>query len=86
MSVPRKPRRRGGDGGSPDNPARFLNHSCDPNCEAQQEHLHVWIVSLRAVRAGDELTFDYGYDLQDYQDYPCTGRSPHCAGFIVAQN
>jgi SET domain-containing protein len=72
------------DGNTENNPARFSNHSCDPNCEVEQEGDRIWIVSLRPVRAGEELTYDYGYDLEDYHNYPCHCGSPHCVGFIVA--
>src|ERR1044071_1177203 len=40
------------------NPARFINHSCAPNCEARQEDEHIWILALRDIRAGEELTFN----------------------------
>lgn len=67
------------------NPARFINHSCGPNCEAQQEDEHIWIYALRDIRAGEELTFNYGYDLQDYEDHPCRCGAPNCIGYIVAE-
>jgi SET domain-containing protein len=67
------------------NPARFLNHSCEPNCEAVLEEGRIWIVALRAVRAGEELTFNYGYDLEDYRDHPCACGAAGCVGFIVAE-
>lgn len=66
------------------NPARFLNHSCAPNSEAQRdEHGRIWIVALRAIGAGEEVTFNYGYDLEDYREHPCQCGAPACAGFIV---
>lgn len=71
------------DGNVPWNPARFLNHSCDPNCEARKLGEKIWIVTVRTIRAGEELTFDYGYDLEDYQDYPCRCGAASCRGFIV---
>jgi SET domain-containing protein len=67
------------------NPARLLNHSCEPNCEAQLEHERIWIVTQQAIRAGEEITFNYGYDLVDYREYPCNCRAPNCVGFIVAE-
>ena len=67
------------------NPARFLNHSCSPNCEAQLAGDSIWIVAGRDISAGEELTFNYGFDLENYQDYPCQCGSPHCVGFIVAE-
>ena len=67
------------------NPARFLNHSCAPNCEAECADGRIWIVASRNISAGEELTFNYGYDLVDYKDYPCRCGSPDCVGYIVAE-
>jgi SET domain-containing protein len=67
------------------NPARFINHSCDPNCDAELIDGRIWIIARRAITAGEELTFNYGYDLQDYQDYPCACGASQCVGFIVAE-
>ena len=67
------------------NPARFLNHSCAPNCEARLAAGRIWIVATRNIAAGEELTFNYGYDLADYRDYPCQCGSPKCVGYIVAE-
>ena len=66
------------------NPARFLNHSCAPNCEAELIDGKIWIVALRDIQAGEEITFDYGYDLEDYRDHPCACGAAECAGYIVA--
>ena len=68
------------------NPARFLNHSCEPNCEAEQDEGRIWIVSLRDIRAGEELTFNYGYDLEDYREHPCRCGTRKCVGYIVAED
>jgi uncharacterized protein len=67
------------------NPARFLNHSCAPNCEAICEEGRVWIMALRDIQPGEEITFNYGYDLVDYQEHPCRCGAPGCAGYIVAE-
>lgn len=67
------------------NPARFINHSCAPNCEARMEEERIWIYAVRELRAGEELTFNYGYDLQDYEEHPCRCGAPECLGFMVAQ-
>jgi uncharacterized protein len=67
------------------NPARFLNHSCTPNCEAEVDDGRIWIVALRDIRAGEELTFNYGYDLEDYKAHPCRCGSENCVGYIVAE-
>ena len=66
------------------NPARLLNHSCAPNCEAELEGGHIWIIATCAIAAGEELTFNYGYDLEDYRDYPCRCGAAGCVGYMVA--
>jgi SET domain-containing protein len=67
------------------NPARFLNHSCAPNCEAELIDGRIWIAAMRLIRAGEELTFNYGFDLEDYKNYPCRCGAANCVGFIVAE-
>jgi uncharacterized protein len=47
------------DAGVNGNDARFFNHSCDPNCESVVEKRRVYIEALRAVEAGEEMTYDY---------------------------
>jgi uncharacterized protein len=67
------------------NPARFLNHSCTPNCEAEKDEDRIWIIAARDIQAGEEITFNYGYDLEEYKDYPCHCGSPGCVGYMVAE-
>ncbi|HET7626600.1 MAG TPA: SET domain-containing protein-lysine N-methyltransferase [Verrucomicrobiae bacterium] len=67
------------------NPARFLNHSCEPNCEAQWDEDRIWIVALRDIAIGEEVTFNYGYDLEDYKEHPCGCGMRNCVGYIVAE-
>ena len=74
------------DGNVPWNPARFLNHSCDPNCEAEPDGGRIWIVARRGIRAGEEITFNYGYDLEDYREHLCRCDAVECAGYIVAED
>ena len=73
------------DGNVPWNPARFLNHGCAANCEAMPDDDRIWIVARRDIAAGDELTFNYGYDLVDYGEHPCRCGAPECVGYIVAE-
>ena len=42
------------------NSSRWINHACDPNCEADEEEGRVFIKALRNIRAGEELNYDYG--------------------------
>jgi SET domain-containing protein len=65
------------------NTARYINHSCSPNCESQIVRGHVWIVAVRKIRPGEELTYDYYYDYDHYHEHPCRCGSDNCAGFIV---
>ncbi len=74
------------DGDIPDNPAKFINHSCEENCQATNEDDRIWIVASKDIPRGAELTFDYGYDRDHYQDHPCRCGSRRCVGFIVAKH
>lgn len=67
------------------NPARFVNHSCAPNCEALLEDREIWLVALREIQPGEELSFNYGYSLEDYQEHPCRCGAKRCVGYIVAE-
>jgi SET domain-containing protein len=73
------------DGNTAGNPARWLNHSCAPNCEAQFLDGRVWITARRDIAAGEEITFNYGYTLDEYREHPCRCGAPACAGWIVAE-
>jgi SET domain-containing protein len=48
------------DGSPRNNIARYINHSCRPNCEALVSGRRVWIWSKKNIRAGEEITYDYG--------------------------
>ncbi|MFB3813477.1 MAG: SET domain-containing protein [Terriglobales bacterium] len=64
--------------------AMFVNHSCDPNCETEEDDQgRVWIVALRDIAPGEELTYDYRlYDGEG--DEPCFCRSRHCRGTMYS--
>jgi len=65
--------------------ARWINHSCAPNCDAEYERGGIWIVARRAIQAGEEIAFNYGYDLEDYRDHPCRCGALECVGVMVAE-
>lgn len=71
------------DGDCAGNIARFANHSCEPNCEAVNDRGRIWLVARRAIAAGEELTFDYGFGLDVATDHPCRCGAPSCPGYIV---
>lgn len=72
------------------NASMFINHSCDPNCETFIIRGRIWIESMRDIAAGEELTYDYQYDMDPkYTDddlfrfYACRCGSDNCRGTIV---
>lgn len=71
------------------NIARFINHSCDPNCEAILEGRRVFIEATRDIAAGEELFIDYALALgrrftkQDVLDYRCRCGAPNCRGTML---
>ena len=71
------------DGATLANTARYINHSCAPNCTVILTDGTLWVVALRTIPAGAELSVNYGYDLQHYQDNPCHCGAPHCCGYIL---
>lgn len=73
------------DGNVPWNPARHINHSCEPNCEPEIRRGHIWIVALRDIAAGEELTYDYGYDFDLWDEHPCRCGTTSCLGYIVGK-
>jgi SET domain-containing protein len=63
--------------------AMFVNHSCEPNCETDEENDRVYISTIRDVAAGEELTYDYClYDSED--DAPCSCGSRQCRGSMCS--
>ena len=71
------------------NDARFINHSCEPNCQPVKEAGRVYIDTLRAISPGEELTYDYSLtrdeldDAQTELDYACHCGSPNCRGTMM---
>lgn len=74
------------DGNVEGNVARFVNHSCENNCEACNEDDRIYIYTLEELPKGTELTFDYGYDLEHFMDHPCRCGAPGCVGYIVRKD
>jgi len=73
------------DGFVPYNTARYINHSCDPNCEVEIIRGQIWIMNLRNIKKGEELSYNYGYDYEDYHDHPCYCGTNKCVGYILAE-
>lgn len=67
------------DGNIPANVARFINHSCAPNCEVRIRNRRVFIFALRSIPAGEELSYDYGEEYFQIHLAGCC-RCSKCAG------
>jgi SET domain-containing protein len=73
------------------NEARFINHSCKPNCESVEDDGRIYIESIRAIRAGQELSFDYGIVLAERHTkarkafYGCKCGKRGCKGTMLAE-
>lgn len=78
------------DGGDQGNDARWINHSCEPNCEAQEVKGRVYIHALRDIRRGEELCYDYGLVVEQRlskalkEAYACRCGSKNCRGTMLA--
>ena len=72
------------------NSSRWINHACDPNCEAEEENGRVFIKALRNIPAGEELNYDYGlmiderYTAKLKAQYPCWCGAANCRGTLLA--
>jgi uncharacterized protein len=73
------------------NLARWINHSCDPNCEAVEEDGRIWIESIRDIAPGEELAYDYNYILEERHStamkkrFPCRCGAASCRGTILGK-
>lgn len=74
------------DGRLGENPARYMNHSCDGNCEAINYDGEIWIVARKDIKKGEELVYDYGYDMEHFLDHPCLCGADNCIGYIVRED
>jgi SET domain-containing protein len=79
------------DAGVGGNEARFINHSCSPNCEAViEDGKRIYIEALRDIQVGEELAYDYQYERTDDHTeaderfYACRCGAPGCRGTILA--
>jgi len=71
------------DGKTLANTARYINHSCAPNCDIVHTTRTIWIVALRDIQAGEELSYNYGYDIKNYLAHPCHCGASTCCGYIL---
>ena len=67
------------------NTARLINHSCNPNAEALNDNGKIIIFAKKNITKGDEITYNYGYDIDHYEEHPCRCGSKNCVGYIVKE-
>lgn len=74
------------------NASRWINHSCDPNCEADEDEGRIFIKALRDISPGEELHYDYGLVIDApltarlKAEYPCWCASPDCRGTLLSSS
>ena len=77
------------DAGVNGNEARFINHSCNPNCETVIENGRVFIEAIRRIKPGDELGYDYQLTWESTDDpvelalYACRCGARQCRGTML---
>ncbi len=77
------------DAGVDGNDARFINHSCDPNCEPELSDGAIWIRAIRNIQPGVELTYDYALQIEKRavasrrNNYPCRCGAAKCRGTML---
>ena len=75
------------DGGVARNYARFINHSCDPNCEVEIINNEICISSIKRIKKYTELTYNYGYPFDsDFEEHICKCGSKKCVGYILSDD
>jgi uncharacterized protein len=78
------------DAGVGGNASRWINHACNPNCEADEEDGRVFIKALRHINAGEELFYDYGLSIDERYtaklkaEYACRCGARKCRGTMLA--
>ena len=76
------------DGSFSYNKARYINHSCKPNCEVDIKNGRIWISAIKNIIKNEELSYDYGYefDVDDYKDHKCKCGASNCIGYIISSD
>ena len=78
------------DGGSGGNDSRYINHACEPNCEAFEEEGQVFIYSLQEIEQGEELNYNYALIYEERHTaavkklFACRCGAPSCTGTMLA--
>ncbi|HET9549053.1 MAG TPA: SET domain-containing protein-lysine N-methyltransferase [Candidatus Binatia bacterium] len=73
------------------NSARWINHSCAPNCDIEEEGRRIFIESRRDIQPGDELTYDYNLQIGEKhtkaakREHACFCRARRCRGTMLGE-
>jgi len=65
--------------------AMFINHSCDPNCESDEDRGGVFVRAIRNIAAGEELLYEYNLFDSDEDDADCYCGAPNCRGTMFSE-
>ena len=69
------------------NKARYINHSCDPNCEVEITNNEIWISAIKNIKKDTELTYNYGYPFDsDFEEHICKCGTKKCVGYILSDD
>jgi len=79
------------DGDVDDNDPKYINHSCNPNCEVDIIDGKVWLDTIKDIKKGEELSFNYGFDIDkenpyDFKKHPCRCGSQNCVRYILCED
>jgi SET domain-containing protein len=72
------------------NASRWINHACDPNCEAEETNGRVYIKALQPIAPGEELNYDYGLTIDERytpavkKRYECRCGAAACTGTMLS--
>jgi hypothetical protein len=72
-------------------PAKWINHSCEPNLEAEQDGYRVFLKALRDIKPGEELSYDYGLMIDARKtaklkkEYACWCSAANCRGTMLSR-
>jgi uncharacterized protein len=78
------------DGRIQGNSAKWINHSCNPNCESDEVDGRIYIKALRNIKAGEELNYDYGLTIDERytaklkKEFACYCGAKNCRGTMLA--
>ena len=71
------------------NEARWINHSCDPNCETDERRGRIYVLALRGIKTGEELLYDYRLEPAEKrtkkleQEFRCNCGADNCRGTML---